>query len=174
MAGAMMIIPAGTVCVQEGEVCLDMYKIVNGFAEVYTGYQTENEVILEIISTGMYFGELGLLTGQPSIYTVVAYSDVTVYRVPASEILLYVTENPRDTIAIMKHMANQVMTMRNHVALLMSEIHGGGEGSGSPGSMVIPSVPWEQPKKPSETAEPKNALNDPFRKKTMDDFDLFD
>ena len=34
-------VPEGTTILQEGEVNLDMYKIIQGHVEMYTGYGTE-------------------------------------------------------------------------------------------------------------------------------------
>lgn len=37
----LMKIPEGTVIIREGEVNMDMYKIISGNAEIYTGYGTD-------------------------------------------------------------------------------------------------------------------------------------
>ncbi|MCR5343792.1 MAG: hypothetical protein K6E70_10580 [Butyrivibrio sp.] len=36
----MMKIPEVTVIIREGEVSMDMYKIISGHVELYTGYRT--------------------------------------------------------------------------------------------------------------------------------------
>ena len=83
----MMKIPAGTVIIQEGESNMDMYKIISGHAEIYTGYGTEYESILAIKSKDDYFGEMGLFTGgKPAVYTVVAYSDLLLMRITEADI----------------------------------------------------------------------------------------
>ena len=39
----LLKLPEGTMILCEGELNLDMYKILDGHAEVYMGYGTENE-----------------------------------------------------------------------------------------------------------------------------------
>lgn len=43
---------------REGDLKLDMYKILDGHAEVYMGYGTENETFIGIIGPQSCFGEL--------------------------------------------------------------------------------------------------------------------
>ena len=117
--------PEGSVILSEGEVNLDMYKIVKGFAEVYMGYGTENEVIVGIIDEGSCFGEFGLLLKKPSIYTVVAFSDVYALRVTEGEMGDFVQNNHKYIIDIMKNMAENMEVMHMQIELLMKEINEG-------------------------------------------------
>ncbi len=59
---AIVTFPEGSLILKEGDVNLDMYKIIQGKAEMYIGYGTEHEVLVGIIGAGACFGELGLLT----------------------------------------------------------------------------------------------------------------
>jgi len=38
----LITVPEDIVILREGEVNLDMYKLVSGHVEMYTGYETEN------------------------------------------------------------------------------------------------------------------------------------
>ena len=106
-------IPEGTVIVREGEANMDMYKIVSGNAEIYSGYGTENETILGIKSKGDYFGEMGLLTGgKPAIYTVVAYSDMVLLRITEADIDEYILKNHTDVYRIMQNMAESMYALK--------------------------------------------------------------
>ncbi len=58
-----------------------MYKLVTGHVEMYTGYGTDNEVLIGMLGPGACFGEFGLLTGKPAIYTIVTYSKCEILRV---------------------------------------------------------------------------------------------
>ncbi len=40
-AGKLIKVPEGTMILQEGELNLEMYKIIDGHAEVYMGYGTD-------------------------------------------------------------------------------------------------------------------------------------
>ena len=54
----LLKLPEGTMILCEGELNLDMYKILDGHAEVYMGYGTENETFIGIIGPQSCFGEL--------------------------------------------------------------------------------------------------------------------
>ncbi|MBE5826592.1 MAG: cyclic nucleotide-binding domain-containing protein [Butyrivibrio sp.] len=105
----MIRVPEGSVIIKEGEANMDMYKIISGNAELYIGYGTENEAILGIKSKDDYFGEMGLLSGgKPSIYTVVAYSEMLLMRVTEADIDEFILKNHSDVYRIMRHMAESM------------------------------------------------------------------
>ena len=111
-----------SVIMREGEVNPDMYKIIKGNAELYTGYQTPTESLLGIIGEQACFGEIGLLLEKPSPYTVIAYSDVYAMRITGDEIIDFITMNPRNIIDIMKNMAGSMMSMRLQIELLLKDL----------------------------------------------------
>ena len=108
----VMEIPAGTVIIQEGERNMDMYKILEGNVELYTGYGTKDETILGIQSKDSYFGEVGLLAEMPAIFTVVAFSDIVVQRITMTEITSYFKNNHEDALAIMKKLAKSMYSLK--------------------------------------------------------------
>ena len=126
-AGKLMQFPAESVILKEGEVNLDMYKIIKGNAELYTGYGTDKEVLLGIIGPQSCFGEFGLLMQAPSIYTVVAFSDVFALRVTSGEMGDFVQENHKNVLDIMRNMARTMMIMQQQIELLTEEIAEGRE-----------------------------------------------
>ncbi len=111
-----------SVILREGEINNDMYKIIKGKAEMYTGYQTPTESILGIIGEQACFGEIGLLLGKPSLYTVVAYSDVFAMRIGRDEVIDFVSTNQRNIVDIMKNMADSMLSMRFQIELLLKEL----------------------------------------------------
>ena len=117
--------PAESVILREGEVNLDMYKIVQGHAEVYVGYETEQETLLGILGPKSCFGEFGLLLQKPAIYTVVAYSDLYAMRITEGEMGDFVQENHHSIIEIMRNMASTMMTLRFQIDLLVKEVQEG-------------------------------------------------
>ena len=82
-------VPAGGIVLEEGVLNEDMFKILKGNAELYISYGTENEVLISILRQGDCFGEFGLLLKKPSLYTVIAYSDLVLYRVTPERIGAY-------------------------------------------------------------------------------------
>ena len=117
-----MVIPGDTVILREGEVNLDMYKIIEGNVELYSGYQTDQEVLLGILGKDACFGEFGLLLRKPAIYTAVTYSEVKLLRVTEGELGDFVSENQEDIIDIMRNMSRMMMAMQQQIDLLSEDI----------------------------------------------------
>lgn len=113
------------VILREGEQSREMYRIVKGNAEVYVGYGTDKETIIGIIGPQSCFGELGLLCGEPSIYTVVAYSDLYAMRITEEALEDFVETNRHTIVEIMRNMAETMVSMRFQIDLLLKEIEGG-------------------------------------------------
>ena len=73
------------------------------------------------MAPGAYFGEIGLLTQKPSIYTVVAYESVELLRIPVDDIGRYIEKHPEDAVSIMKNMANTMYNLKFDIDLLSKE-----------------------------------------------------
>ena len=115
-------VPEGTMILKEGEINLDMYKILSGHAEMYTGYGTENEILIGMIGPGTCFGEFGILTGKPAIYTIITYSSVKLLRVTEGLMGQFIQENRDDILKIMKNMATNMMRMQHQINQLSEEL----------------------------------------------------
>ena len=118
----LMVFPEGSIILSEGENNLDMYKILKGHAELYTGYGTDKEVLLGIIGPQSCFGEFGLLLKAPAIYTVVAYSDIYAMRITEGDMGDFVRENHKNIIDIMRNMSRMMMVMQQQIEMLTEEV----------------------------------------------------
>ncbi|MCR4807327.1 MAG: cyclic nucleotide-binding domain-containing protein [Lachnospiraceae bacterium] len=117
--------PAETVILKESDMCPDMFKIIRGNVEVYVGYGKKQETLIGILGEQDCFGEMGLLLHKPSVYTVVAYSDVSLLRITEGEMGDFVQTNHKNIIDIMRNMANTIMIMKFQVEMLVSELEEG-------------------------------------------------
>ena len=115
-------VPQGMTILKEGEINLDMYKILKGHVEMYTGFGTENEVLLGLLGPGTCFGEFGILTKKPAIYTIIAYSNLKILRVTEELMMDFMKANPENVLQIMKNMANNMMRMQHQIGQLTTEI----------------------------------------------------
>ena len=115
-------VPQGMTILKEGEITLDMYKILKGHVEMYTGFGTENEVLLGLLGPGTCFGEFGILTKKPAIYTIIAYSNHKILRVTEELMMDFMKANPENVLQIMKNMANNMMRMQHQIGQLTTEI----------------------------------------------------
>lgn len=118
----MFNVPAGTVIINEGEVNMDMYKIIYGSCELYTGYQTENETLLGIISGGRFIGEMGLLIQKPAPYTVVTYKDVVLLRITQPDIDDYIANNHHDAYELMRQLAETTYQLKYSMDLFVDDV----------------------------------------------------
>ena len=109
------------IILREGDTDTNLYKVLSGNVEVYSGFGTDRENILGILSEGDYFGEMGLLTGAPAIYTVIAYNNPLVLSVEKDDLLSYVKLNYSDLIAIMENMARSMLNMKKNIDLLTND-----------------------------------------------------
>jgi CRP-like cAMP-binding protein len=119
---SIVTFPAESLILKEGEVSLDMYKIIQGKAEMYIGYGTDKEVLIGIIGPGACFSELGLLMKAPSIYTIIAYTDVYCIRVTEGRIGDFIQENHSSILQIMKNMARNMVIMQRQILELSEEL----------------------------------------------------
>ena len=115
-------VPEGVTILNEGEVNLDMYRIIEGHVEMYIDYGTEKEVLIGILGPGACFGEFGLLLGKPAIYTIVTFSKVKLLRVTEATLGSFIQENQDCIIQIMRNMAGMMLTMSHNVDQLSNEI----------------------------------------------------
>ncbi len=121
-----------TVILKEGETRPELYKILKGKAELYVGgYKTPTETILGIIGEQAIFGEFGLLLRKPSIYTVVAFSDILALRIAEEDFVDFVSNNSKNVIDIMRNMANFVYSMKYQLDQLLDEIEREQKNAGS-------------------------------------------
>ncbi len=110
------------VVLREGEDNSDMFKILYGNVELYLAYGTENETLLGLLGKGACFGEFGLLLHEKSPYTVVAYSDLILYRVTEDKIGEFIRENHVNILQMMKGMANTMLLLQSHINQLTKEL----------------------------------------------------
>ncbi|SEL21156.1 Cyclic nucleotide-binding domain-containing protein [Butyrivibrio sp. ob235] len=110
------------IILREGEDSKDMFKILKGNAEVYLAHGTENETLLGLLGKGACFGEFGLLLHEKSPYTVIAYSDIIIYRVTEDKIDEFIRENHVNILQMMKSMASTMMLMQSHINQLSTEL----------------------------------------------------
>lgn len=58
------IFPAGTILFEEGQACTGMFIIQNGLVRLYKKAGSE-EVTIDVLKDGDFFGEMACLIGQP-------------------------------------------------------------------------------------------------------------
>lgn len=119
----MVTFHAEEVIIQEGRSYDEMYKIVSGSVAVYMRYGEEDEHLLGIYSKSRCFGEINVLSEQPSIYTVVAYNEVLLMRITRDSLEEFIRSYPGNAIDIMRNMVQTFGFMQKNIELLLNEIY---------------------------------------------------
>ena len=119
---SILAFPSEEVVLREGEESNVMYKILSGNAEVYLGYGTENESLLGLLGKGSCFGEFGLLLHEKSPYTIIAYSDLVLYKVTEDKVGEFIRENHVNILNMMRSMAKTMLLMQSHITQLTQEL----------------------------------------------------
>ena len=115
-------VPADTVIIREGEMNAEMYKIISGRAICNINYGTDDEYLLGSLNDGKTFGEYSLLTDNPGIYTVTAYSDMLLLRISRSDFESFIQMNAANSVNIMRNMAVMMNTMKVNINMLNEEL----------------------------------------------------
>ncbi len=112
----------GDVILREGADDDHLYKIIKGKVEIYMGYETEGEIITGILTEGNYFGELGALTKERSIYTAVAHEDALIMYISGDDLTNFAKQNYKDLLMIMTNMAKTMLRLRKNIDLILSDV----------------------------------------------------
>ena len=74
-----------SVIISEGEKIDKMFKVISGGVAIYLNYGKENEYLVGVLTEKRHFGEEGLLSDKPSIFTAIAFKETHLMTIGASE-----------------------------------------------------------------------------------------
>ena len=110
------------IILKQGDPDKSLYKILSGQVAVYINYGKEDEYLVGIQSFPSCFGEMTILSEQPSFYTVVALTEAKILCVPEENFEGFIQGNPANAIAIMKTMAKNISLLNMNIKMLNEEI----------------------------------------------------
>jgi CRP-like cAMP-binding protein len=105
--GRIMLVPAGTVIVTEGEQGDSFFVIDQGVVEVVTSSPSGGDVSLTTLQRGAFFGEVSVLTDAPRTATVTALTNVAAVAFSKADVDELLSSNPKA-----KRLLEAVMTGR--------------------------------------------------------------
>jgi CRP-like cAMP-binding protein/small-conductance mechanosensitive channel len=121
---------AGELITKQGAIAHFLYIFTSGRAEVVTrAADGEDKVVAELASPG-FFGEMGLMTGEPRFASVVAITDVECFRLDKEGFQKILEERPelaKDLAETLAKRRSELVAIRDHLdrdshmALKMSE-----------------------------------------------------
>lgn len=110
------------VIVRQGDPTKCLYKVMSGTVALYLNYGENDEYLVGLQSFPNCFGEMTILAGQPSLYTVVALNDAVVLHVPEDAFDAFIKNDPQNAIVIMKTMARNFSMVNMNMNLLVDEL----------------------------------------------------
>jgi CRP/FNR family transcriptional regulator, cyclic AMP receptor protein len=93
----------------------DVFFVVSGTLRVKIQAVSGREVLLREINAGEFFGEIAAIDNQPRSSGIVAVTDVTYARMPASVFRRAIHENPDACDQLLALLASNVRAMSNRV-----------------------------------------------------------
>ena len=116
-AGDVFDCDAGTVLFRDGEPGACMYAVHWGTVGIYSGYGTDNEKLLTKLNANDFFGEIGMLCGQPRSATAVALENGTTLEIIRSDSIRPMFErNPAKVWMILDHLARRLTQLTREYA----------------------------------------------------------
>ena len=86
--------PAGHEIFREGEPGEAVYVIRAGSVEILAQISADKREVMSRLGPGEFFGEMSVIEFRPRSATAVAATQVTVYRIPAGEMLTFIHHTP--------------------------------------------------------------------------------
>lgn len=100
--------PAGTVICREGGMGDCMYDIHWGKIGIYTGYGTDDEILLTELYPNSFFGEMGMISKEPRSATAVALEDTTLELIYPEDLSELFEKNPVKVNMILRHLSGRL------------------------------------------------------------------
>jgi CRP/FNR family transcriptional regulator, cyclic AMP receptor protein len=107
-------VPSGQWLIDYQDASNDVFCVVSGSVRVMI-QSAGREVLLRQINAGEFFGELAAIDGQPRSSGIVATTDVTIARMPASVFRAVVHSHPSVCDGLLGVLAGQIRTLANRV-----------------------------------------------------------
>ena len=102
----------GQVIFKEGDKAECMYDIRWGSVGIYANYGTPQEKLLTKLSAEEFFGEMGLIDGEPRSATAVALEkDTRVEVINEERFGTFLQERPTKVLVIMQHMSHRLRNL---------------------------------------------------------------
>jgi CRP-like cAMP-binding protein len=101
----------GEAMTRQGAVAHWLYVVMDGTAEVRVNVEGQEKIVAKIEAPG-FFGEMGLMTGEPRTATVVAVTEVECYRLDKAAFRRIITERPELAKEISEILARRRIELR--------------------------------------------------------------
>jgi len=102
---------AGATILEEGEKAVAFFVLIEGRAEVVRGVDTAHPHRLTEVEAGSFFGEMGLLDGEPRAATVRALDDCTCLVLSRWDFVGELRSNPHMAVAMLPVLSRRIRAL---------------------------------------------------------------
>lgn len=100
--------PAGHEIFREGDAGDAVYVIRAGSVEILAQVNADKREVMSRLGPGEFFGEMSVIEFKPRSATAVAATPVTVYRIPAGEMMTFIHHTPDIAVNLMREMSHRL------------------------------------------------------------------
>jgi CRP-like cAMP-binding protein len=102
-----------------------LFIIVNGRIKVALYSETGKELILSILKSGDFFGEMSLLDGEPRSANIIAVEDSTLLILERKDFISYLEKSPSLSLKILKIMSKRLRITDEQIgSLALLDVYG--------------------------------------------------
>jgi len=112
--------PAGTPVVYKGDPAGALYLIASGRVKVHQATAGGDEVILEVLGPGNFFGEMSLLDGQPRSADVSTLQATELLLLEGEALRQTITEQPAVAWALLRILSQRLRDQNDRAEMLMT------------------------------------------------------
>jgi CRP-like cAMP-binding protein len=108
--GAVKVFKKGEVIFKEGDLENCMYNVISGCVGIYANYGKEDEKLLVDLKAGekSFFGEMGMIDGEPRSATAVAIEDTEASVITSENFADFFKEHPEHIFYMMQNMSKRI------------------------------------------------------------------
>ena len=123
MAGRMEEYEAEQIIIKQGQKNDKIYVVLEGSVALYMNYKQDNEYVVGIRGKDKLFGEMSMLSGEESMYTAVAFTDVKVAWFQEGNLEQFLKDHAALTVEFLKKMAKNDAMLRKDLAMVVDELN---------------------------------------------------
>lgn len=110
------------IIISEGEISGKMFLVLEGQVTLYMNYGMENEYVIGVCGRGKVFGEMGLLIGEASLFTAVAFSDVKLAWFEKRNLEQFIIGYPSNAVGLMEKVARSNVLLKKNLDFALEEV----------------------------------------------------
>ena len=117
--------PRNTVILTEGDPCNNFYIILSGKVKVFVDDEGDKQIVLNILEAGSYFGELGLIDGEPRSASIVTVDRTELLAISRIDFQRFIEEHQSVALIMMRALAKRIRTLTSSVRdLALLDVYG--------------------------------------------------